>query len=172
MGLPPKPKKPLTPFFRYIKQVRPTVLAENPNLKVTDVIKTISKKWETVDPALKQKFQEEYQREKMVYVEIRAKYDSQITDEQRFAIKQLKDENNAMKERRMTKKRIAELDRPKKPASAFLLFISKARKETPQPSNQTYREWHASMAQKWSKLSDAQKEPFLQMFRDMLVKYK
>ncbi|XP_055844704.1 transcription factor A, mitochondrial [Episyrphus balteatus] len=172
VGLPPKPKKPLTPFFRYIKQVRPTILAENPHFKATDVIKTISKQWETVDPALKLKFQEEYQREKTIYVETRAKYDSQITDEQRYEMKQLKDESNIAKERRMTKKRIAQLERPKKPASAFLLFVSKERQETPQGPNQTYRQWHATITQKWAKLSDSEKEPFLQMFRDKLVKYK
>lgn len=172
VGLPPKPKKPLTPFFRFIKQVRPSIIAENPHFKATDIIKTISKQWETVDPDLKQKFQEEYQREKTSYVETLAKYDSQITNEQRNEMKQLKEEEIAAKERRMTKKRIAQLERPKKPASAFLFFVSKERQQTPQPSNQTYREWHAEMTKKWSNLSDAEKEPFLQMFRDRLVKYK
>lgn len=172
VGLPPKPKKPLTPFFRYIKKVRPAILAENPNIKATDVIKTISKQWETVDPTLKQQFQDEYLKEKIIYVETRAKYDSKITKEQRNEIKQLKEENIAAKERRMTKKRIAQLERPKKPASAFLLFVSKERQATPQRANQTYREWHAEMTKRWSNLSDAEKEPFLQMFRDKLVKYK
>lgn len=34
-AIPPKPKKPLTPYFRFLGQVREDVKKENPNLKPT-----------------------------------------------------------------------------------------------------------------------------------------
>lgn len=33
--IPPKPKKPLTPYFRFLGQVRTDVQKQNPNLKTT-----------------------------------------------------------------------------------------------------------------------------------------
>nr|CAD7198384.1 unnamed protein product [Timema douglasi] len=35
LGIPVKPKKPLTPFFRFMGQIRPTVVQQHPGAKVT-----------------------------------------------------------------------------------------------------------------------------------------
>ncbi|PSN54930.1 hypothetical protein C0J52_01675, partial [Blattella germanica] len=35
LGLPRKPKRPLTPYFRFMAEVRPTILKKNPHLKAT-----------------------------------------------------------------------------------------------------------------------------------------
>lgn len=38
-GLPPRPRKPLTPYFRFLADVRPKVVKENPKLSVLEVVK-------------------------------------------------------------------------------------------------------------------------------------
>jgi len=35
LGLPLKPKKPLTPYFRFMAQIRPVLIQKNPQAKVT-----------------------------------------------------------------------------------------------------------------------------------------
>ncbi|XP_037810235.1 transcription factor A, mitochondrial isoform X1 [Lucilia sericata] len=171
-GLPPKPKKPLTPYFRFMKEQRPKIQAANPKLSIVDVVRKVSKEWVTADSTLKQRLQEEYKKEQQKYVEARTKYDAKITDEQRSQLKELKQEQIDAKERRMMRKRIKELGRPKKPASAFLRFIAKERILTPQTSNQTFREWHQKATAKWGTLTDEQKNVYIMESRKELEKYK
>ncbi|XP_023297483.1 transcription factor A, mitochondrial isoform X2 [Lucilia cuprina] len=171
-GLPPKPKKPLTPYFRFMKEQRPKIQAANPNLSIVDIVRKVSKEWVTADSSLKQRLQEEYKKEQQKYVEARTKYDAKITDEQRSQLKELKQELIDAKERRMMRKRIKELGRPKKPASAFLRFIAKERMLTPQTTNQTFREWHQKATAKWGTLTDEQKHVYIMESRKELEKYK
>nr|CAD7445024.1 unnamed protein product [Timema bartmani] len=35
LGIPVKPKKPLTPFFRFMVQIRPKVVQQHPDARVT-----------------------------------------------------------------------------------------------------------------------------------------
>nr|QEL09422.1 transcription factor A [Musca domestica] len=172
VGLPARPKKPLTPYFRFMNDLRPKILAANPSLALVDVVKQVSKKWETADASLKQRLQEEYKKEQQEYIEKRMKYDAKITDEQRSQIKELKQGKIEAKERRMMRKRIKDLGRPKKPASAFIRFIAKERIRTPQKPNQTFREWHEAATKKWSTLSQGEKDIYMQESRKEFETYK
>ncbi|XP_061392318.1 transcription factor A, mitochondrial [Musca vetustissima] len=172
VGLPVRPKKPLTPYFRFMNDLRPKILAQSPNLPLIEVVKQVSKKWETADPSLKQRLQEEYKKEQQEYIEKRMKYDSKITDEQRNQIKELKQEKIEAKERRMMRKRIKDLGRPKKPASAFIRFIAKERIRTPQSPKQTFREWHETATKKWASLSQSEKDIYMQESRKEFETYK
>lgn len=49
VGLPPRPKRPLTPYFRFMKQVRSNVVQENPKASAIDITKLVAQKWEKVD---------------------------------------------------------------------------------------------------------------------------
>ncbi|XP_013112646.2 transcription factor A, mitochondrial isoform X1 [Stomoxys calcitrans] len=172
VGLPIRPKKPLTPYFRFMKELRPKIVASNPKMSLVDIVRQVSKKWESADPSLKQRLQEEYKKEQQEYVEKRTKYESKITDEQRNQIKELKQEKVEAKERRMMRRRIKDLGRPKKPASAFIRFIAKERIRTPQTAQQTFREWHQAATQRWSVLSPTEKEIYMQESRKDFETYR
>ena len=47
---------PATAFFRYSKDVRPQVVKENPNVRVTEIAKIIGAKWRALPPAEKEKY--------------------------------------------------------------------------------------------------------------------
>lgn len=40
-----KPKRPVTSFFKFLKQVRPTLIAKNPTTSATEIIKIASQHW-------------------------------------------------------------------------------------------------------------------------------
>jgi len=172
IGLPPKPKKPLTPYFRFMQKMRSTVTSENPNAKAFEIVKIMANKWENLDEANKKKLQEEYKKDQISYLETRIKYDSKITDTQRNEIKQLKQKISDAKQKRAMRKRVKELGKPKKPSSAFLKFLVYERTATPQGSNQTYREWHKKTSEKWSRFSEAEKEPFIKDSKKELEAYR
>lgn len=162
VGLPAKPKKPLTPFFRYMRETRDSFKKQNPEMSVMDLTKLMSKQWETVDDKAKTRYMNEFKKEQIKYVEERAKYDSKITEEQRQEMQQIKQDKLDSKQRKAIKKRVMELGRPKRPTSAFLRFIIQERISTPQSISQTYREWHAKATEKWSRMSETDKDVYIQ----------
>ncbi|XP_017004923.1 transcription factor A, mitochondrial isoform X1 [Drosophila takahashii] len=172
VGLPPRPKKPLTPYFRFMREQRPKLMASNPKITTIEAVRQLSKNWSDADVQLKERLQAEFKKDQQIYLEQRTKYDATLTDEQRAEIKQLKQDLVDAKERRQLRKRVKELGRPKKPASAFLRFIASERTNTPQGAKQTYREWHQKTTAKWTRLSDSEKEVYMQESRKEMELYR
>ncbi|GAB0093268.1 transcription factor A, mitochondrial [Sergentomyia squamirostris] len=171
IGLPPKPKRPLTPYFRYMKEVRAKVVAANNNLPASEIAKTIAKQWEGVDESKKKKYEEEYKKEQLSYVQRRTQYENKLTDEQKDNIRLMKETLAEKKEKRAYRKRVKELGRPKHPQSPFLIFLNEERKKNPQGS-MPYREWMTKSSSKWLSMSDDFKEPFIQKSQKEMQKYK
>ena len=44
-----KPKRPLTPFFKFMTQMRPAILAKNPGISSKEAISWTSKHWQQLD---------------------------------------------------------------------------------------------------------------------------
>lgn len=44
-----KPKRPLTPFFKFMAQMRPALLAKNPGISAKEAITWTSKHWHELD---------------------------------------------------------------------------------------------------------------------------
>ncbi|KAI4502825.1 hypothetical protein M0802_001869 [Mischocyttarus mexicanus] len=80
---PNKPKRPLTPFFRYMKEIRPRITSEYPGHKSSDIVKLISQRWATEDPGYKFKLNKEYDIEYKEYMNKIVEYEKTITPEQR-----------------------------------------------------------------------------------------
>jgi hypothetical protein len=59
-----KPVRPLTPYVRYFVEVRPSIVQENPSLKVTEVSKLIGEKWRALSDSEKNKYIEAYNADK------------------------------------------------------------------------------------------------------------
>jgi hypothetical protein len=57
-------QKPLTPYFRYMRESFPSVKKElGSDKKVTDVVKQIAEQWKKLDPSAKEKYVAEYKKE-------------------------------------------------------------------------------------------------------------
>lgn len=172
LGLPPRPKKPLSPYFRFVAANRVSSKIRDPKLSVCDEIKRLSKEWHTIDEKEKQRLQDEYRRDLQTYVEQRARYDAKLTDNQRQLIKEARQERSEARNRRILRKRIKELGKPKRPPSAFFTFISNERKKSPEASQYSYREWQEKCTKKWSEMPANEKEVYLAEGRKLLEKYK
>uniref|UniRef100_A0A1A9V5H5 HMG box domain-containing protein n=1 Tax=Glossina austeni TaxID=7395 RepID=A0A1A9V5H5_GLOAU len=172
VGLPPKPKKPLTPYFRFMAEHRSKLHAENKKVPAIELVRIISKKWETCDPSVKTRLQEQYTIDRQKYIENRTKYEANISDKQRKEIKGLKQEIKETKEKRIMRKRVKELGRPKKPASAFIKFLAKEKIKSPSRPQQSWRDWFKQVAAKWAQLSQDEKDVYLQESRRELEVYK
>ena len=69
-----KPKRPLSAFFHFLQEIRPKVMAANPDQKLTDIAMTTAIMWKELNLEEKQKYmnlmkedKERYQKEKEEY---------------------------------------------------------------------------------------------------------
>lgn len=61
LGIPQRPKKPLTSYFRFMKEIRPSVgkIAKNPK----EVPILVAAEWKKLDNSEKEKYYEEYKKD-------------------------------------------------------------------------------------------------------------
>jgi transcription factor A, mitochondrial len=156
-----------------MQQQRPKILEQNPKVALTDIVRICAKKWETVDEATKKKLDAEYQKEKITYIEERAKYQSKLTDEQRSDLQAFKQDAAEAKEKRAFRKKVRELGRPKKPATPFLRFLAAEMTKKPRTADSPpYRELQKKISEVWNKMTDAEKQPYFRSYQKDEEVYK
>lgn len=63
LNIPEKPKKPLSPYLRYLNEIRSAVVKENPSLNNRDILKKCAEFWSTISEVKKKQYVEAYQKE-------------------------------------------------------------------------------------------------------------
>ncbi|XP_051227305.1 high mobility group B protein 6 [Lolium perenne] len=176
---PSRPKQPMSAYFVYSQERRAALVAEKKN--VPEIGKITGGEWKSMTEAQKapyedvaRKQKEEYQKQMEVYKKNKLQESESLEkeeDEQKKILKHealqlLKKKEKAdniikkTKEKRLKKKQEnADPNRPKKPASSFLLFSKEARKqlteERPGVNNSTL---NALISVKWKELSGTEKK--------------
>ncbi|KAF4519584.1 hypothetical protein B566_EDAN003751 [Ephemera danica] len=168
-GIPEKPKRPMTPYFRYMADVRPTIMKNNPDAKITDIAKVIGSQWEKLNPANKQQLSVAYQKEKEVYLQALEKYNSKLSEEDRLKLKDTKKQIEERREKSKLKMRIKELGKPKKPPTAYLYF---ANEKLAQRGGTDIVEWRKKTSEQWSALSEKDKEVYVKRQKTAQETYK
>ena len=87
-GYPLRPKGPLPPFFRFLKEVQPSVAMEHPNLKSPKIISIIGQMWRSLETAEKEKFIKEYTNELAKYSDEVKNYKQAIPDDGKRKMKE------------------------------------------------------------------------------------
>lgn len=172
LGLPARPKKPLTPYFRFLKENREKISRENPDKKMVEIIQLCAKQYANIDPALKAKYQDQYLLEQEDYIKKRTAYESKLTDEQRLEISNAKHDAVEKKLRIEYKRKLREHEKPKKPQSGFLRFLKDSIEKVPRNANQSYRDWQKVIAEKWNSLTEDQKKAYNDAATSEFQKYK
>ncbi|XP_044739445.1 high mobility group B protein 13 [Chrysoperla carnea] len=169
VGLPPRPKRPLTPYFRFMKQVRSNVVQENPKATAIDITKLIAQKWEKVDIKEKLKFEEEYKKDQEKYIEEKLKYDSKLTAEDRQKLTNVRREIDSKRKRKAKRNKCKEFKKPKKNPSAFVLWMLE---QYPERGSEPFRTFQLRVAQQWKSMSDSERKPYADRAKEMNEKYK
>jgi transcription factor A len=99
LGFPSRPKKPLTPYFRFLSENRARISKENPQLKPLEVVVQCAKEYKQIDVDKLAKYTAEFNNEQQSYVQKLAEYNSKLTEEQRREIAAYKEVKAERKER-------------------------------------------------------------------------
>ncbi|XP_068081770.1 transcription factor A, mitochondrial [Anabrus simplex] len=157
LGIPSPPKKPMTPFFRFLTLIRPTIKQKNPEAKITDVTKLAAEQWEKADPEVRQKLHDEYKDAMRDYLEERLKYEMSLTPEQKEEIQQAKEDIVDAKERKKLRKKMKELGKPKKPPTGFITFFTERLSSR---GDMSFREFQLKVGKEWENLPEEKKQKY------------
>lgn len=157
LGLPVKPKRPTTPYFRFMHEMRPTLQAKNPKLKSTELVAMIGKMWTSLDDAKKEKFSKGFKDEMLAYTNVMAKYRDSLSDDDIRKIKETKDEAKERKLVLAKQRKCRDLGKPRKPLNHFMSYLQQ---QTDRQPKEKYVDFVKRVSAKWRSLTDAEKEKY------------
>ena len=143
---PNAPKKPLSAYFLFSQEERLKVKAEFPDYSITEVAKELGRRWATIDPAIKQSYEQRYQDSRRQYEQAMQAYKPQ---------KKKKDPNA-----------------PKQPLSAYFIFSSEERmKVKNEHPSYSICEVAKELGRRWADMSPEMKQKYQQMAEEGRQKY-
>jgi len=166
---PSMPKKPLTTYFRFLGEIRPIVTKQNPDLKVTELMKVMAQKYKELPVARKEALNQAYQIEKKKYLQEFEKF--KITPEGKEILEKMKQDG---KEKRLQKakgklgKLKSELGKPTRYPLAYNLFVKEQMSGAPGRVVSNIK----MAADKWKNLSEIQKSPFVKKSAELKAIYE
>merc|ERR1712170_227390 len=143
---PNAPKKPLSAYFLFSQEERLKVKAEFPDYSITEVAKELGRRWATIDPAVKQSYEQRYQESRRQYEQALQAYKPQ---------KKKKDPNA-----------------PKQPLSAYFLFSQEERlKVKAEHPGYSICEVAKELGKRWADMAPEVKQRYQQMAEEGRQKY-
>ena len=143
---PNAPKKPLSAYFLFSQEERLKVKAEFPDYSITEVAKELGRRWATIDPAIKQSYEQRYQESRRQYEQALQAYKPQ---------KKKKDPNA-----------------PKQPLSAYFLFSQEERlKVKAEHPNYSICEIAKELGRRWADMNPEVKQHYQQKAEEGRQKY-
>jgi len=139
---PEKPKRPTTPWLRFLKEFRQTT-----TVKGKEVMSAGAKEWKAMPDAQKRRFEEPYEAECRVYEK---------------ALKEYVDSGKKAAWERPP-------DKPKKPVTAYMLYAQEYREKHP---HLKVTEASQIASELWKDMQPAEKVQYEQQYQINLAKYK
>ncbi|KAG5855422.1 hypothetical protein ANANG_G00048890 [Anguilla anguilla] len=164
-----RPKRPLTSYMRFVKQQRPLVVRQNPDLKLVDIVKRIAQHWRALSPEQKRPFEEASLADHAQYKMDIERYKSQLTPAQSAALKEERRQKMAKRRSIRHKRELTLLGKPKRPRSAFNIFTAE---HIPQARGTTMPAKLISVTDDWKRLHLSQKQVYIQLAEDDQIRYK
>ncbi|XP_023563141.1 transcription factor A, mitochondrial-like [Octodon degus] len=174
------PKKPLNSYVRFAKEKMNIIKAQNPDIKVTEVMKRIAEQWKELPNAEKKAYEDAYKVELKAYQEEMKRINEALTPAQRASLaenkiqKRLKRKEVIRKKNRelnsdpCTCQELSMLGKPKKARTAYNIFLSEYIQSS---EGATIQDKWKSAYENWKNMSSSQKQVYEQLAHDDRVRY-
>lgn len=162
IAVPPKPKKPVTPWLAYLHERKDEVIARNGPMTASQLAMILSKDWQGAD---KSRYQADFERKLKQYHLAKDAYQNSLTDEQRAVIehqKNLQKESKELRQLRATKP-------PLQPRNSLSLYCSERCKHSDvkeRMKNEKSTAVLKDLKEEYKRLSDSEKQKYLDMQAD------
>ncbi|XP_010422046.1 PREDICTED: high mobility group B protein 13 [Camelina sativa] len=167
-------KRPSTPYILWCKENWNEIKKQNPDADFKETSNILGAKWKTVSAEEKKPYEEKYQADKEVYLQVIAKEKREkeamklLDDEQKQkTAMELLDQylhfvQEAEQDNKKKAKKIKDPLKPKHPVSAYLIYANE-RRAALKGDNKSVVEVAKMTGEEWKSLSEEQKAPYDQM---------
>lgn len=163
------PKRPLTAYFRFLKDQQPIFRKQNPDVSILEIAKKIAYAWKELPVSEKQTYEAAAKVDRQAYKEELAKYKAQLSPAQIVALKEERRQKRAKRKAMRKKRELTVLGKPKRPRTGFNIFMSEHFQEAKGISVQAKMK---NLFEEWQDLSSSQKQTYLQLAEDDKVRYE
>ncbi|XP_072165591.1 transcription factor A, mitochondrial-like [Diadema setosum] len=174
--IPPKPKRPLSSFFLFVVEQRPKILAEEPDLRNTEVVKRIAAMWKEMSDSEKEVYRQEFESQRIKFQEEMEDFRSRLTDEQLDTLMEMSRKKREMRSKRRHRAELRKLNKPKRPPSGYSLFVKEHLSSTLRPGGARTTEEKQAMfkdaAEAWNAIPDYEKQRYNEEANQLLETYK
>jgi hypothetical protein len=157
---PNAPKRPLTGYMLFAKEVRPSVVAKFPELKTPDISKELGKMWKALTEEERQRYNNDYREKKKVFDTDLKQYKE---DHPEIAEQEEEEEEETPKKgkKAATPKKKKDPNAPKAPPNSFNLFSADIRQQV-KDDNPTldHKQIAKIIGNKWKEADKKTKEKY------------
>ncbi|MBZ3879485.1 Transcription factor A, mitochondrial [Sciurus carolinensis] len=162
------PKKPMSSYLRFSKEQLPIFKAQNPDLKVSELIRRIAELWRELPESQKKIYEDAYKADWQAYKEEINRIQEQLTPSQMISLEKEIMQKRLRKKALIKKRELTMLGKPKRPRSAYNIFVSESFQEVKDGSSQAKLK---SVNETWKNLSSSQKQVYIQLAKDDKIRY-
>ncbi|XP_019587471.1 transcription factor A, mitochondrial [Rhinolophus sinicus] len=162
------PKKPMTSYVRFSKEQLPIFKAQNPDAKNSELIKKIAEIWRELPDAEKKIYEDAYKADWQAYKEEINRIQEQLTPSQLVSLEKEIMQKRLKKKAIIKKRELTMLGKPKRPRSAYNIYISERFQEAKDGSSQLKLK---AVNESWKNLSSSQKQVYIQLAEDDKIRY-
>ncbi|XP_062435641.1 transcription factor A, mitochondrial [Rhea pennata] len=164
-----RPKRPLTAYFRFLKEKHSVFRQKNPEMSNMELVKKMADAWRELPASDKQVYEEARKTDWQRYQEQLTAYKAQLTPTEAAALKEERRRQLAKRQSFRKKRELTVLGKPKRPRSGFNIFVSENFQDSEGISPAAKLKY---LFEEWQKLSGSQKQPYLQLAEDDKVRYE
>ncbi|XP_006895656.1 PREDICTED: transcription factor A, mitochondrial [Elephantulus edwardii] len=162
------PKKPLSSFLRFSTEQLPIFKAQNPDAKNSELVKKIAQLWRELPDSKKKIYEDAYRADWQAYKEEINRIQEQLTPSQIMSIEKELTQKRLKRKALIKKRELTMLGKPKRPRSAYNIFISECFQEAKDSSSQAKLK---TVNESWKNLTSSQKQVYIQLAKDDKIRY-
>ena len=158
----------MTSYVRFSKEQLPLFKAQNPDAKNSELIKKIAKLWRELPDSEKKIYEDAYKADWQVYKEEINRIQEQLTPSQMVSLEKEIMQKRLKKKALIKKRELTMLGKPKRPRSAYNIFIAERFQEARDGTSQVKLK---AINENWKNLSNSQKQVYIQLAKDDKIRY-
>lgn len=162
------PKKPMSSYLRFSTEQLPKFKAKHPDAKLSELIRKIAAVWRELPEAEKKVYEADFKAEWKAYKEAVSKYREQLTPSQLMGFEKEARQKRLKKKAQIKRRELILLGKPKRPRSAYNIYVSESFQEAKDESAQGRLK---IVNQAWKNLSPEEKQTYIQLAKDDRIRY-
>lgn len=158
----------MTKYVRFSKEQLPLFKAQNPGMKNQELIKKIAQLWRELPDTEKKIYEDAYKADWQAYREEINRIQDALTPSQIISLEKEIMQKRLKRKALIKKRELTMLGKPKRPRSAYNIYVAERFQETKDVSSQVKMK---IVNENWKNLPSSQKQVYVQLAKDDKIRY-